>query len=137
MPGRIQVVIDCADPSQLVKFWADALGYEIQFPTGSEQERQLLVEHPNLEGSAAAAVDPQGIRPRLFLQRVPEPKSGKNRLHIDVSVPDLEAEAERLTGLGATVLRPDMHGEFGERWIVMADPEGNEFCLAAEREAQG
>jgi catechol 2,3-dioxygenase-like lactoylglutathione lyase family enzyme len=137
MAGKIQVVMDCADPSKLIHFWAEALGYEIQFPTGSEEERQLLAQRPGLEGSAAAAVDPQGVKPRLFLQRVPEPKSGKNRVHIDVSVPDPDAEAERLTRLGATVLRADMRGPFGEHWIVMADPEGNEFDLQAESEPQG
>jgi uncharacterized glyoxalase superfamily protein PhnB len=136
MSTRIQIVIDCADPSRLIEFWAAALGYEIQFPTGSEEERQLLVDHPGLEGSAAAAVDPEGVRPRLFLQRVPEPKAGKNRVHVDLHVPDMEAEVERLTALGASVLRPDAVGEFGERWTVMADPESNEFCVAANRELQ-
>ncbi|MDP9226446.1 MAG: VOC family protein [Actinomycetota bacterium] len=136
MSAKIQIVIDCADPARVIEFWAAALGYEIQFPTGTEEERQLLAEHPGLEGSAAAAVDPEGIRPRLFLQRVPEPKVGKNRVHVDLHVPDIHAEAKRLTALGATVLHPDAVGVFGERWIVMADPEGNEFCLAADHVAQ-
>jgi catechol 2,3-dioxygenase-like lactoylglutathione lyase family enzyme len=133
---KIQIVIDCADPSRLIEFWAATLGYEIQFPTGSDEEGRLLADHPGLEGSAAAAVDPEGVRPRLFLQRVPEPKAVKNRVHIDLHVPDMEAEAKRLTALGASVLRPDAVGELGERWIVMADPEGNEFCVAASREKQ-
>jgi catechol 2,3-dioxygenase-like lactoylglutathione lyase family enzyme len=130
MSAKVQIVIDCIDPSKLICFWAAALGYDIQFPTGSEEERQLLAAHPGLEGSAAAALDPEGVRPRLFLQRVPEPKTVKNRLHVDLSVDDREAEVERLRGLGASILHPHMTGEFGEHWTVMADPEGNEFCVA-------
>jgi predicted enzyme related to lactoylglutathione lyase len=130
MTTRVQIVIDCANPDTLIRFWATALGYEIEFPLGTEEERKLLDEHPGLEGSAGAAHDPEGIRPRLFLQRVPEPKTVKNRMHIDLHVPDLAAEVERLKGLGATVVHPDMTGFFGERWTVMADPEGNEFCVA-------
>jgi predicted enzyme related to lactoylglutathione lyase len=130
MSAKVQIVIDCADPSKLIAFWASALDYDIQFPTGSEEERQLLAKHPRLEGSAAAALDPEGIRPRLFLQRVPEPKTVKNRLHLDLSVEDREAEVKRLESLGGRILQSDMTGELGERWTVMADPEGNEFCVA-------
>ena len=130
MTAKVQIVIDCADPSKLIGFWAAALDYEVQFPTGSEQERQLLAAHPALEGTAAAALDPEGVRPRLFLQRVPEPKKVKNRVHLDLSVEDHEAEVKRLEGLGASILHPDMAGELGERWTVMADPEGNEFCVS-------
>jgi predicted enzyme related to lactoylglutathione lyase len=136
MAGTIQVVIDCADPGALIRFWAAALDYEIQFPTGTEEEREFLREHPGLEGTAAAAVDPSGARPRLYLQRVPEPKSTKNRVHLDVSAPDIDAEVERLTSLGATVLEPAMVGQLGERWRVLADPEGNEFCVQLAREHQ-
>ena len=134
MSTKVQVVIDCANPDRLIAFWAEALGYEIQFPTGSEEELQLLKEHPGLEGSAAAAVDPEGIGPRFFLQHVPEPKSVKNRMHVDLRVSDIAAEADRLIELGGTVLRADNVGAFGERWTVMADPEGNEFCVTESRE---
>jgi predicted enzyme related to lactoylglutathione lyase len=134
MSTKVQVVIDCADPDRLIAFWADALGYEIQFPTGSEEELRLLAEHPGLEGSAAAAIDPDGVGPRFFLQRVPEPKTVKNRMHVDLRVTDIKAEADRLTDLGGAVLRADNVGEFGERWTVMADPEGNEFCVTESRE---
>lgn len=137
MSTRIQVVIDCADPGSLIQFWGAALGYEIQFPTGSEEEKRLLAEHPGLEGTAAAAIDPEGIRPRLFLQRVPEAKITKNRVHLDLSVPDMEAESQRLQGLGASVLSGVQTGTFGERWIVMADPEGNEFDVAQARAETG
>ena len=135
MPPAVQVVIDCANPGRLIRFWAAALDYDIQFPTGSEEERRLLAEHPGLEGTAAAAIDRKGIRPRLYLQRVPEAKTVKNRIHLDLSVPDIAAEAERLQALGATVLEPVRAGSFGEHWIVMADPEGNEFCVAEARPA--
>lgn len=137
MTTGVQIVIDCADPGRLIRFWAEALGYEIQFPTGSEEERHLLEEHPGLEGSAGAAVDPEGVRPRLYLQRVPEGKVAKNRVHLDLHVPDIHVEARRLEGLGATVLVPEMRGVFGERWIVMADPEGNEFCVAQAQLSPG
>jgi predicted enzyme related to lactoylglutathione lyase len=134
MPTRVQIVIDCADPDSLIGFWAAALGYEVEFPTGSEQERQLLAAHPELEGTAAAAHDPEGIRPRLFLQRVPEPKSGKNRVHVDLHVPDMTAEVGRLEGLGGSILHANLVGSFGEHWTVMADPQGNEFCVAQARD---
>jgi predicted enzyme related to lactoylglutathione lyase len=130
VPTRVQIVMDCADPNSLIGFWASALGYEVEFPTGSEQERELLAAHPELEGTAAAAHDPDGVRPRLFLQRVPERKTVKNRVHMDLHVPDLTAEIERLQGLGAKVLHAHLVGNFGEHWTVMADPEGNEFCVA-------
>jgi catechol 2,3-dioxygenase-like lactoylglutathione lyase family enzyme len=133
MPTRVQIVIDCADPNTLIEFWAAALGYEVEFPTGSEEERELLAAHPELEGTAAAAHDPAGVRPRLFLQRVPEPKIVKNRVHMDLHVPDLTGEVDRLEGLGATVLHADLVGNFGEHWTVMADPQGNEFCVAQAR----
>jgi hypothetical protein len=89
--------------------------------------------------AASAIVDPEGHGPRLYFQRVPEPKVVKNRVHLDLNVSGgrhvplaerrvhVNAEVERLRGVGATELRPvEEHGEY---WVVMADPEGNEFCL--------
>ena len=83
-------------------------------------------------------VDPGGAGPRIFLQKVPEPKTVKNRVHLDVQVgaglgPDerpgrVAAEVERLLGLGATHLRT--YDEMGEHWVVLQDPEGNEFCVS-------
>jgi hypothetical protein len=87
----------------------------------------------------AALVDPEGVMPRLFFQRVPEPKTAKNRVHLDVGVsggpevahddrrPKVDAAVERLVGLGATMVRANH--EVDEYWVVMRDPEGNEFCL--------
>jgi predicted enzyme related to lactoylglutathione lyase len=68
----------------------------------------------------------------LSLQRVAEPKAGKNRMHLDLLVPDVDEELARLESLGATRLSQSPHEEFGQRWYVLSDPEGNEFCLAAE-----
>jgi hypothetical protein len=90
-------------------------------------------------GSASAVIDPEGKGARIFFQRVPEPKSVKNRVHLDVSVGGghatpmeerrarVDAEAERLVSLGAT--RVSGMEKMGEHWVVMHDPEGNEFCL--------
>jgi Glyoxalase-like domain len=87
----------------------------------------------------AALVDPEGVRPRLFIQRVPEPKTAKNRVHLDLGVsggrevpleerpPRVDAVVERLVGLGATKVRAN--DELDQYWVVMQDPEGNEFCL--------
>jgi predicted enzyme related to lactoylglutathione lyase len=132
---RLQVVFDCSDPGALVDFWVEALGYEKEFPTGTDEEREFLRQHPGVEGTAAAAHDPEGVRPRLFFQRVPEPKTAKNRVHIDLSVADRETEVERLIALGAQVVDSERRNLFGEVWTVMADPEGNEFCVQPARES--
>jgi catechol 2,3-dioxygenase-like lactoylglutathione lyase family enzyme len=143
MGPLVQITFDCADPPAQARFWAAALGYEEQAPPeGYESWEQLLAQMGVPEEawqSRSAVVDPDGVRPRLFFQRVPEPKTAKNRVHIDIHVAvglegedrrrAIEAESARLTGLGASVLRrvePEMLSEF---FIVMADPEGNEFCV--------
>ncbi|XVQ09156.1 VOC family protein [Spirillospora sp. CA-255316] len=111
-------VLDCADPERLAGFWAAALGYR---------------RHP-FSPPYVALDDPRGEGPKWLLQRVPEPKTGKNRMHPDLRVTDMDGELARLTGLGATVVR----GPFDdEGWLttVLADPEGNEFCLIVEPEA--
>ena len=139
----LQITFDCADPGAQARFWAAAVGYQEQPPPeGYESWDQLLEQMgvPEHErNSRSAVVDPDGVRPRLFFQRVPEAKTAKNRMHIDIHVAVgtegeerrriIEAESARLTGLGATVLRrvePEMLSGF---FIVMADPEGNEFCV--------
>jgi catechol 2,3-dioxygenase-like lactoylglutathione lyase family enzyme len=110
--GRIHnVTIDCRSPSPLVHFWAAALGYEIQ----ADDDK-----HGSL-------TDPNGIGPRILFQVVPEEKAVKNRVHLDVEVPDRAAEIERLVELGGSRVR-DVE-EDGEAWTVMQDPEGNEFCI--------
>ena len=143
MAPSIQVVFDCDDPERLARFWADALGYKLQDPPSgyASWEAWLRERHvPEDQWNAASAIiDPDGQRPRIFFQRVPEPKTIKNRVHLDVNAggghetpPDqrrrkVDAEVERLVALGATKLR--VAEERGEYWVVMADLEGNEFCL--------
>ena len=111
--SRIGLVLDCEDPVALAGFWGPALGYT------------SLGEH----GSYVVLVEPDDAEPRLLLQRVPEAKAAKNRVHFDVHVPDIEAEAERLAGLGATRIDESPLDEFDTRWVRMTDPEGNEFCV--------
>jgi predicted enzyme related to lactoylglutathione lyase len=109
----IGLVLDCADPERLAAFWAAALGYA---NVGSA-------------GSYALLLDEAGSGPKLLLQRVPEPKAGKNRMHFDIETPTVDEEVTRLEGLGATRIERDAIEEHGNRWVVMADPEGNEFCV--------
>jgi predicted enzyme related to lactoylglutathione lyase len=110
---KIGLVLDCEDPGRLAEFWAPALDYV------------------NL-GSAGAyvALFPNGRPgPKLLLQRVDEPKAVKNRMHLDIEVSDIETEAGRLVGLGAMRVSEGPCSEHGSTWILMADPEGNEFCV--------
>jgi hypothetical protein len=133
MAYTVQVTFDCADPGRLATFWAAALGYVVQPPPdGYDSWEAFLGEIgvPESEfGSRSACVDPDGKGPRLFFQRVPEPKAVKNRVHLDVNVghDNVAAEVARLVGLGASVVTEVDHG--WERWTVLADPEGNELCL--------
>ncbi len=110
---ELSVVLDSRDPEELAGFWAAALGYAV---VGSVDNYVLLVA----EGAKG---------PKLLLQRVPELKAGKNRVHFDIEVPDIEGLAARLERLGATRLSAQAVVEHDNRWIVMADPEGNEFCV--------
>jgi hypothetical protein len=138
----MQIAFDAHDPSRLATFWADALGYELDppppgFDTWPDFLRAQNV--PESEWNAASAIrDPAGVGPRVFIQRVPEPKTVKNRVHLDLQSgggstvdPDeqhrrVAADVERLTGLGARYL--ETRQELGVVWAVMQDPEGNEFC---------
>jgi Glyoxalase-like domain len=141
MGTPIQVAIDCADPRRLAEFWAAALGYALQPPPeGFNSWEEFLTARgvPETEwNSRNAVVDPDGRGPRIFFQRVPEPKTVKNRLHLDVNAggpldtpPDerkrrVDAEVERLVELGAT--RVHVTEEWGERHVLLLDPAGNEF----------
>ena len=139
MPVDFQVTMDSADPHAHCDFWAAALGYDVE-PTdeafirrmvdeGHAKEEQTLVVKGELRwADGTACVDPEGKRPRMYFQRVPEAKAGKNRVHLDLRMKDKEAEATRLTGLGATRLYEERQGPHS--WITMADPEGNEFCVS-------
>jgi hypothetical protein len=141
MATTVQVTFDCSDPDALSKFWAALLGYGFQpppdgFDSWESWARDAGIPEENWN-DAAATVDIDGHGPRLFFQRVPEGKAAKNRVHLDVNVgaglhgeerrEHVRREGERAVGLGASqVLLFDQRGEF---WIVMQDPEGNEFCL--------
>lgn len=137
----VQVTFDCADPERVARFWCEVLGYVVPppppgFDDWGAFDRSLP---PERQGSAFACVDPEGAGPRLFFQRVPEGRTVKNRVHLDVRVgtglvgderlASLTAESERLAGLGATVVRIMEADGFDESCIVMQDVEGNEFCL--------
>ena len=114
---KLGLVLDCADPDTLARFWAPALGYTVAGGAGS-----YVLLLPSADGADAGA-------PQLLLQRVPEPKATKNRMHLDVHVADIDAEAERLTALGATRVSSSPLEEHGTRWHLLADPEGNELCV--------
>ncbi|MDO5676441.1 MAG: VOC family protein [Propionibacteriaceae bacterium] len=152
MARELQITFDAHDPKALARFWAEAIGYIHPGPPGRELEpgcdafeawREFLAETgvPESEwNSAAAAEDPEGKGPRLYFQRVPDGKVAKNRVHLDVRAAPglkgdermaaLEAECERLVAAGATRLqRHEPEPPMSAGFIVMADPEGNEFCL--------
>jgi hypothetical protein len=135
---NVQVVVDCHDPDSLAGFWANALGFEKQWSWDEATTQEMLEGglEPDRVNSRCAVIDPAGRGPRLFFQRVPEHKEVKNRLHLDVEVGEerLESEVQRLIALGAKMTGSveDNFGPFPtEHWYVMADPEGNEFCLVA------
>ena len=111
------LVLDCADPECLAAFWSEALGYT---NVGSA-------------GAYVALYPRAGDGPKLLLQRVAELKVAKNRMHLDIEIPDIHAEADRLVALGARRLSDPSSGgqlsEHGSNWILMSDPEGNEFCI--------
>lgn len=140
-PTQFQVTFDCAEPERVARFWCEVLGYVVPpppdgFSTWDDYHRSLPDQQ---RGSWFACVDPEGRRPRLFFQRVPEGKVVKNRLHLDVRVGTglvgdervaaLEAECARLESLGATRVRLLLADEENESCLVMQDVEGNEFCL--------
>jgi hypothetical protein len=152
MSRDVQVTFDAHDPRGLSSFWRDALGYVHPGPPGVElspgadplaawDEFLARLGVPEAQWNSRSAIeDPDGTRPRVFFQQVPEDKVAKNRVHLDVRAAPglqgeermaaLEAESERLVALGATRVRryePAPPMEFGH--VVLQDPEGNEFCL--------
>jgi Glyoxalase-like domain len=142
MATSVQITFDCADPAALAHFWSEALGYVVQpppegFDTWEDLLRALDVPRETWD-ARSAAVDPDGAGPRLFFQRVPEGKTVKNRLHLDLHVGGqgsdrmqiIGREAARLERLGATpVRRVEPDGRLEAGFITMQDPEGNEFCV--------
>jgi Glyoxalase-like domain len=117
------VTIDCAHPASLARFWAAALdGYAVAPYDEAELARLRAAGINDPEDDPGVIVEAV-TGPRLYFQLVPEPKAGKNRLHLDICCENVGSEVARLTGLGARQLS-EQH-----TWVVMADPEGNEFCV--------
>jgi predicted enzyme related to lactoylglutathione lyase len=110
------IEVDAHDPQALGRWWAEALGWKVFYD--SDDEFVITTDDERFPG--------------LVFSRVPESKSVKNRLHLDFAPDDRDAEVERLTGLGAT--RADIGQKGDEGWVVLADPEGNEFCVLSARE---
>ena len=122
------VVIDSRHPASLARFWAAALeGYEVAPYDEAELDRLRAagIDDPADDPMVLVETSSRGT-PRLLFQLVPEPKLAKNRVHLDLTCADVGAEVERLAGLGALVLAQQ------ERWVTMADPEGNEFDVTPD-----
>jgi catechol 2,3-dioxygenase-like lactoylglutathione lyase family enzyme len=146
MPVRFQLVIDCADPDRLARFWAAALGYELApppagFPTWDDFYRHLGVPEEELGVGEDRIRDRQGHGPEIWFQGVPETKAVKNRLHLDILASGertdsfetrrqrVDAEASRLAALGATIARVLYTEGLDHYGVAMRDPEGNEFDI--------
>ncbi|WP_236648204.1 VOC family protein [Micromonospora sicca] len=138
------MTFDSADPPALAAFWKTALGYVDAAPPSGFADWEAFLRHFGVAedewGDAAYLEDPAGRGPRISFLRVPEPKVAKNRIHLDIQAgggrgvpwevraPRVRAAVQRLVAAGATVLREDVvDGRLDH--VVMADPEGNEFCV--------
>jgi predicted enzyme related to lactoylglutathione lyase len=113
--GEVVLVLDCADLHRAADFWSAVLGYR---RAGAETSKIYLSLFPE-----------NGQGPELLLQKVPEKSNEKNRVHLDLRTPDLNAEVQRVVSAGATLVTSDPIDEGGWRWHVLADPDGNEFCV--------
>jgi predicted enzyme related to lactoylglutathione lyase len=116
-PG-ISVVLDVNDLARASEFWSAVLEFPVQKPI-----TQFMVLRPD---------DPEDHRPNLILQKVPEPKSGKNRAHLDLFFPLRDEARDRLLGLGALLVQKEPNCIGSHCWYLMADPEGNEFCCVGD-----
>jgi predicted enzyme related to lactoylglutathione lyase len=112
--ATVELVLDCAEPKTLAVFWREALDYREYYT----------------DAKLAVLVPKDGMASPLLLQRVPEPKAGKNRMHLDIVVDDIEVEVDRLEGLGAHRIDEGVQSFAGTRWVRMSDPEHNEFCVS-------
>ncbi|MCU1613831.1 MAG: hypothetical protein JWO98_1371 [Frankiales bacterium] len=136
-----QVTVDSGDPHVLADWWAEALGWNVEPSDEAFIRRMIDAGHATEEDTTthrgvlvwkegAAVTSPDPGRPRLLFQKVPEAKTVKNRLHLDLrfGADRQEAEVARLVGMGATELWRAAQGPHS--WVTLADPEGNEFCVA-------
>ncbi len=134
MAIEFQVTMDAADPGRLAAFWAEALGYVLQPPPPGFESWEAFAVAQKIPFESmndySAIIDPDGNGPRFFFQRVPEDKTAKNRVHLDVNA-GLEA-VDRLVALGAKKIEEFDRGAMGH-WVTMLDPEGNEFCVQATK----
>jgi predicted enzyme related to lactoylglutathione lyase len=119
--GELIVVIDCADLDRASRFWSSVLGYHDMDPGPGPYRSLLPADGPGIE---------------VLLQRTADPKYEKNRVHLDLRTRDLDAEITRVTAMGATVLTPEPIVEDGMTWHVLADPDGNEFCVLQPLDAR-
>ena len=143
MAVEFQVTFDSADPAAHAAFWAEALHYVLAPPPPGFPSWDAALDAWGVpaeqRNDRSAIVDPAGKGPRVFFQRVPEPKTAKNRVHLDLRaaagltgearLAALEAECTRLVALGASRVQRFEPGPMSAGFIVMGDPEGNEFCL--------
>lgn len=133
MAATIQITVDAAGPRKLAEFWCHVLGYVEQPPPPGFDTWEAALTAFGIDQSdpdrAFAIVDPDGVGPRVFFLKVPEGKTAKNRMHLDVNVgaSEMHRRADELVALGAT--RVAEYEEAEGHWITMLDPEGNEFCL--------
>ena len=142
MYPKIQVVFDAADPEKLAEFWGQALGYVVEPPPEGFESWEEFARSAGIPeekfGEVSSRIDPAGEGPRLYFQRVPEGKTAKNRVHLDVQVAGREVQGEerkqlvsehveRLVRAGAALAwrTDDVHGSS----VTLYDPEGNEFCV--------
>jgi hypothetical protein len=127
MANLRDVVIDCAHPASLARFWAAMLdGYAVAPYDAAEIERLRSIGIDDIDDDPGVIVEGPLGSPRFYFQLVPEPKVAKNRVHIDLWANDPDREVARLLALGAT--RHDVQPESGD-WVTLADPEGNELCI--------
>ena len=146
MTATFQLVIDCADPEPLARFWLAALGYELELPPNGYDNwddywRAVGVSEDELGLGPDRIADPAGAGPTIWFQVVPEKKTLKNRLHLDITVSGgranpietrrllVDAEARRLEALGATLVRVLYQDGLDHYGVAMRDPEGNEFDI--------
>ena len=113
---RLEFTLDCSDLDRIAEFWQAAAGFVV--------DGRIEGRYVSLRGHGVT----------LTLQRVAEPKTVKNRMHVDLLVENVEHEVHRLETLGASRVTPTARKEFGQTWFVLADPEGNEFCVAQQQE---
>lgn len=111
--GTLVIVVDCADIDRAADFWAGVLGYH----------------RPHARSGVYLMLIPPGGGVEILLQQVNDTKTSKNRLHVDLRTPDLDAEVRRVVALGATIITDQPLVEHDWTWHILADPDGNEFCI--------